>query len=64
MSEEKKPIDFIKLRKGSKLKLKDGRDMHLTGLFLSNDGPVFMMKLSPAQTVAENVPADKVDELI
>jgi hypothetical protein len=60
----KKPEDFLKLRKGSKLKLKDGRDMYLSGIFLSNEGPVFMVKLSPAQNVAENVPADKVDELI
>lgn len=61
---DKKPLDFGKLRKGSKLKLKDGRPMHLTGLFLSSDGPVFMVKLSPTQTVAENVPVDSIDDLI
>ncbi len=62
--EEKKPLDFTKLRKGTKLRLKDGRPMHLSGLYLSNDGPVFMVKLSPTQTVAENVPVQNIDDFI
>lgn len=62
--DKKPPLDFAKLRKGSKLKLKDGRPMHLSGLFLSSDGPVFMVKLSPTQAVAENVPIEHIDDLI
>lgn len=60
----KPALDISQLRKNSVFKHKDGRSLFLTGLFLSNDGPVFMGKLSPTQTVAENVPIANIDSLI
>lgn len=67
MSEEKKekpPIDLAKVRKGRQIKHKDGRSLHISGMYLGPDGPVLMVKQHPTQIVAQNVPVSEVDELI
>lgn len=58
------PVDLARLRKGSKVKHSDGRELHVSGMYLSTDGPVLMAKLSPTQVVAENVPLANVDSVV
>lgn len=57
-----KRFELEKIRKNSQIKLKDGRKMLVTGIYLGGDGPVLMMKMSPTQTVASNVALSDVDD--
>lgn len=57
-----KRFELEKVRKNSQIKLKDGRKMLITGLYLGGDGPVLMMKTSPTQAVAQNVALSDVDD--
>lgn len=57
-------IDLSKVRKGSVVKLKAGEAVRVTGLYLSGDGPVLMVKKDPSQTAAQNVPLGQVEEIV
>jgi hypothetical protein len=56
--------DLMKVRKGSEIKIKDGRVGVASGLYLSATGPVFMVKTRDGQITAENVPAEDIDGLL
>jgi len=58
------PLDVSRVTKGSRLKLKDGRTVFVSGMYLGGDGPVFMTKDSPTQTVAQNTPLSQVESVI
>lgn len=45
------------------LKLKDGRKVVVTGLYLSITGPMLMTKLNPSQLVSYNVPFEDVESV-
>ena len=56
MTEETKVlIDFSKLKKGSRVVLADGRTVTVSGVYMSVDGPMLMVKESPGQVAGENV---------
>ena len=56
MSDETKVlIDFSKLKKGSKIVLADGRTVVVSGVYMSVDGPMLMVKVNPGQMSGENV---------
>ena len=53
--ETKVLIDFSKLKKGSKVELSDGRVVVVSGVYMSVDGPMLMVKANPTQVSGENV---------
>lgn len=52
------------VRKGMGLKLKDGRNVILAGLYLSTTGPMLMIKANPSQLVCHNVPFEDVEDVL
>lgn len=57
-------IDFSKIQKGAKVKLKDGTVVKVHGMYLSSDGPVLMCKRDPSVVAGMNVPVDRVEEIV
>lgn len=56
-------IDLSKLLKGAKVRLKDGRVVTVSGMYLSGGGPCLMVREGSA-TVNQNVPIEDVQEIL
>lgn len=57
-------IDLSKVRKGSRVRLTDGRVVLVVGSYMSGTGLMFTVKDNPAQAVAQNVNVEMVVELL
>lgn len=56
--------DLNKVRKGAKVKMKDGREGTVRGMYLSATGPAFMIHTRAGQITADNVSAEDVEGVI
>lgn len=57
-------VDLSKIRKGSRVRLASGDVVLVSGLYLSGDGPVLMVKDGSSPVAARNVPASQVTEVL
>lgn len=56
--------DLMKARKGGKIKLKDGREGTIRGMYLSATGPAFMVHTRAGQITSDNVSAEDIEGVI